>query len=102
MIKKNNLNLNSARTKKCEDEVFIYRKREKYHCKITINSIVRTKGKAGYLVWKFAGGQGDHEISLPLGSFEGEIFSLFFSLEISVANPFSMIYLQLVHSKRKI
>ena len=54
--------------------------------------IVKTKGKAGYLVWKFAGGQGDHDISLPVGSFD-EI--LFFSVleftEVSVANPFFII-----------
>ena len=30
-----------------------------------IISNVRTKGKAGYLVWKLAGGQGDQDINLP-------------------------------------
>ena len=42
-----------------------YLSREIYHCPITIIKIVKTKGKAGYLVWKFAGGQGDQEINLP-------------------------------------
>ena len=42
-----------------------YLSRERYHCPITIISIVRTKGKAGYLVWKLAGGQGDQDINLP-------------------------------------
>ena len=36
-----------------------------YHCPTTIINIVRTNGKAGYLVWKLAGGQGDQEINLP-------------------------------------
>ncbi len=36
-----------------------------YHLpRIKINN-VSTKGKAGYCVWKLAGGQGDQEISLP-------------------------------------
>jgi hypothetical protein len=42
-----------------------YLKSETYHWPITKISIVRTKGKAGYLVLKLAGGQGDHDINLP-------------------------------------
>ena len=45
-----------------------YLRREKYHCPITIINNVSTKGKAGYLVWKLAGGQGDQDINLPWGS----------------------------------
>ena len=52
--------------------------------------IVRTKGKAGYRVLKFAGGQGDHDISLPLGSFK-EKGSFRFVLEFCGANPLSII-----------
>ncbi len=48
---------------------------------------VRTKGKAGYLVWKLAGGQGDHDINLPWGSFETTFFFNFLDIELSVANP---------------
>ena len=64
-----------------------YLKSEIYHCKTTMISIVRTKGNAGYLVWKSAGGQGDHDISLPLGSFEKFKFFFFFWSVVSVANP---------------
>ena len=46
--------------------------------------------KAGYRVWKFAGGQGDHEMSLPLGSFEEIIFFVLLVLCVFVANPFSI------------
>ena len=59
-----------------------------YHFKTTIISIVRTKGKAGYRVWKSAVGQGDHEISLFLGSFEVITFSLFLLFESFGSNPF--------------
>ena len=45
--------------------IFSYLRRDRYHCPITIINIVRTKGKAGYLVLKLAGGQGDQEINLP-------------------------------------
>ena len=58
-----------------------------YHCPITIINIVRTKGKAGYLVWKLAGGQGDQEINLPWGSFEITFFFDFLVIKLSVANP---------------
>ena len=49
--------------------------------------IVRTNGKAGYLVWKLAGGQGDQEINLPSGSFGINFFFDFFDFKLSVANP---------------
>jgi len=52
---------------------------------------VRTRGKAGYRVWKFAGGQGDHGISLPLGSFEAIIFFDLLVFEVVVANPFFIV-----------
>ena len=50
-------------------------------------NIVRTKGKAGYLVWKLAGGQGDQDINLPWGSFEVTFFFDFLDIKLSVANP---------------
>ena len=65
---------------------FSYLRRDRYHCPITKINIVRTKGKAGYLVWKLAGGQGDQEINLPWGSFE-IIFFDFLDIRLSVANP---------------
>ena len=49
-------------------------------------NIVRTKGKAGYFVWKLAGGQGDQDINLPWGSF-GMTFFDFLDIKLSVANP---------------
>ena len=52
-----------------------------------IIKIVRTKGKAGYLVWKFAGGQGDQDINLPLGSLETTLFFDFWDIEVTFANP---------------
>ena len=58
-----------------------------YHCPITIINIVRTKGKAGYRVWKLAGGQGDQDINLPCGSFEITFFFDFLDTKLSVANP---------------
>ena len=66
-----------------------YLRREIYHCPITIIIIVRTKGKAGYLVWKLAGGQGDQDINLPWGSFEVNFFLNFLDIKLSVANPYS-------------
>ena len=42
-----------------------YLRRDKYHLPATTINTERTKGKAGYLVLKFAGGQGDQDINLP-------------------------------------
>ena len=50
-------------------------------------NIVRTKGKAGYLVWKLAGGQGDQDINLPCDSFEINLFFDFLEIKLSEANP---------------
>ena len=58
-----------------------------YHWPIIKIKIVRTKGKAGYLVWKFAGGQGDHDINLPWGTLETTLFFDFWDIEVSFANP---------------
>ena len=68
-----------------------YFSRERYHCPIIIINIVRTKGKAGYLVWKLAGGQGDQDINLPCGSFEITFFFGFLDIKLSVANPLFII-----------
>ena len=68
-----------------------YFSRDKYHCPITMINIVRTKGKAGYLVWKLAGGQGDQDINLPWGSFEKTFFFDFFDIKLSVAKPLLII-----------
>ena len=71
--------------------IFSYLSRDRYHCPITIIIIVRTKGKAGYLVWKLAGGQGDHEINLPWGSYEITFFFNFLDVKLSVANPLLIV-----------
>ena len=68
-----------------------YLSRDRYHCPITMINIVRTKGKAGYLVWKLAGGQGDQDINLPWGSFEKTFFLDFLDIKLSVANPLLMV-----------
>ena len=67
--------------------MFSYLRRDRYHCPITIINTVRTKGKAGYRVWKLAGGQGDQDINLPWGSFEITFFFDFLDIKVSVANP---------------
>ena len=67
--------------------MFSYLRRDRYHCPITMINIVRTKGKAGYFVWKLAGGQGDQDINLPWGSFEITFFLDFLDIKLSVANP---------------
>ena len=61
--------------------------------------IVRTKGKAGYLVWKLAGGQGDQDINLPWGSYEITFFFDFLFIKLSVANPLLIIYQKLIITK---
>ena len=57
-------------------------------------NIVRTKGKAGYLVWKLAGGQGDQDINLPWGSLTINFFFEFLDTELSVANPLFMMQIK--------
>ena len=64
-----------------------YLRREIYHFPITTINTVRTKGKAGYFVLKFAGGQGDQDINLPWGSYEIILFFDFLGIELFVANP---------------
>ena len=71
--------------------MFSYLRRDRYHCPITMINIVRTKGKAGYLVWKLAGGQGDQDINLPWGSFEKTFFFNFLDVRLSVANPLLIV-----------
>ena len=75
--------------------VRFYLSRDRYHCPITMIKIVRTNGKAGYLVWKLAGGQGDHEINLPCGSFGITFFLKFLGIKLSVANPLLIIQIKL-------
>ena len=70
-----------------------YLNRDIYHCPITIIKIVRTKGKAGYLVLKLAGGQGDQEINLPCGSLEEINFFVFEDFEVLIsAKPLLIIF----------
>ena len=64
-----------------------YLRREKYHCPIKIINIVRTKGNAGYFVWKLAGGHGDQDINLPWGLLEEINFFGFKDLDLSSTNP---------------
>ena len=71
--------------------MFSYLRRDRYHCPITMINIVRTKGKAGYLVWKLAGGQGDQDINLPWGSSEITFFLDFLDIKLSVANPLLIV-----------
>ena len=68
-----------------------YLRREIYHCPTTIISIVKTKGKAGYLVWKLAGGQGDQDINLPCGLLGITLFFEFWDTELFVAKPLLMV-----------
>ena len=80
--------------------MFNYFKREIYNWKGIIISIVRTKGKAGYRVWKSAGGQGDHEMSLPLISLE--VFKkFFFGADDFVPNPLLIAKTKLNINKKK-
>ena len=58
-------------------------------------NIVSTKGKAGYLVWKLAGGQGDQDINLPWGSLEITFFFDFLGIKLSVENPLLIIQINL-------
>ncbi len=62
-------------------------------------NIVRTKGNAGYLVWKLAGGQGDQDINLPWGSFEIIFFLDFLDIRLSVANPLLIVQIKIYPNK---
>ena len=74
--------------------IFSYLGRDRYNLPITTINIVRTKGKAGYLVWKLAGGQGDQDINLPWGSLEITFFFEFLGIKLSVANPLLIIQIK--------
>ena len=91
-IEKNTINsqtqfISNLKTEPCS----VYLSKDRYHCPITMINIVITKGKAGYVVWKLAGGQGDQDINLPWGSFEITFFFDFLDIKLSVANPLLMI-----------
>ena len=95
-IKRNKINSQTQFIKNLNTKpVLVYLSRERYHCPITIIKIVRTKGKAGYLVWKFAGGQGDQDINLPWGSFEINFFFDFLDIKLSVAKPLLIVQIKL-------
>ena len=94
-IEKNKINTRTQFIKNLNTKpVLGYLSRERYHWPITIIKIVRTKGKAGYLVWKLAGGQGDQDINLPWGSFEITFFFDFLGIKLSVANPLLIIQIK--------
>ena len=88
------LKLNSIKIRNTK-KILGYFSRERYHCPITTINIVRTKGKAGYLVWKLAGGQGDQDINLPWGTFEITLFFAFWDTELFVANPLLILKIKL-------
>ena len=90
-IEKNKINSQTQFIWNLKTKIFSgYLTRDRYHCPITMINIVRTNGKAGYLVWKLAGGQGDQDINLPWGSFEITFFFDFLDIKLSVANPLFM------------
>ena len=62
-------------------------------------NIVRTKGKAGYRVWKLAGGHGDQDINLPCGSFEIIFFFDFLDIKLFVANPLLIDQIKFILTK---
>ena len=55
---------------------------------------VRTRGKAGYRVRKFSGGQGDQDISLPLRPFGVIVVFALLAVKIFFANPFPIVLSQ--------
>ena len=71
-----------------------------YHLPTTIINIVRTRGKAGYLDWKLAGGQGDQDINLPWGSLELTLFFDFFGTVLFVAKP--LLIIKCIYSNKNI
>ncbi len=101
-IEKNNKNSQTLFIQNLNKKPFSgYLIRERYHCPITIINIVRTKGKAGYLFWKLAGGQGDQDINLPWGSLGAVNFFVFKDLVVLYANPLLIILLKLNNNKNK-
>ena len=70
-----------------------------YHCPTIIINNVRTKGKAGYLVLKLAGGHGDQDINLPWGSLTIIFFFDFWDIELSVANPLLIVQIKFILTK---
>ena len=92
-IEKNKINSQTKFIKKFKYKKLVssYLSRDRYHCPITIINIVRTKGKAGYLVWKLAGGQGDQDINLPWGSVGVTFLIDFCETLFSVAKPLLII-----------
>ena len=62
---------------------------------------MRTKGNAGYRVWKSAGGQGDQDISLSFGSFGDLKIFLFFEAGFFGANPLLISKAKLNINKNK-
>ena len=96
-IEKNKINSQTQFTWNLKAKtMFSYLRRDKYHCPITMINIVRTKGKAGYLVWKLAGGQGDQDINLPRGSLVIAFFCDFSDIELFVANPLLIIQINII------
>ena len=57
---------------------------------------MRTKGKAGYRVWKLAGGQGDQDINLPWDSYDVTFFFDFWENELFVAKPLFIIQIKFI------
>ena len=82
-----------------QELAYAHLSKEIYHCPTTMISIVRTKGKAGYLVWKLAGGQGDQDINLPWGSFEITFFLDFLDIKLSVAKPLFIVQIKSIVTK---
>ena len=63
---------------------------------------MRTKGKAGYLVWKFAGGQGDQDINLDWDWLDEINFFVFNESELLSANPLLIrSYIKINSNKNK-
>ena len=95
-IEKNKINsqLNSLKIS-IQKTISGYLVSERYHCPITKINNVSTKGKAGYLVWKLAGGQGDQDINLPWGLFKITFFFDFLDIKLSVANPLLIIQIKI-------
>ena len=67
---------------------------------MTIIIIVRTKGKAGYLVWKLAGGHGDQDINLPWGSLEEINFLVLKDLEVLSAKPLLIVIIIKINNNK--